>query len=58
MSYRTDACRLVLARESNVVRVDFERDPEPPAPLFPGAGALRAPPANDEHFTPHDAFAA
>lgn len=31
----------VLARERNIVRVDFDRDPEPPAPRFPGAGACR-----------------
>ena len=34
--------RLVIAREQNVIRVDFERRPDPPAPHFPGAGALRA----------------
>jgi hypothetical protein len=31
----------VIARESNVVRVDFSRDPDPPAPCFPGANGLR-----------------
>jgi hypothetical protein len=31
----------VIAREHNVIRVDFRRRPEPPAPRFPGAGALR-----------------
>ena len=31
----------VVARESNVVRVDFSRDPGPPAPCFPGANGLR-----------------
>jgi hypothetical protein len=35
------ADRFVIARESNVVRVDFNREPDPPAPRFPGAGALR-----------------
>jgi hypothetical protein len=35
--------RYVIARESNVVRVDFSRNPDPPAPLFPGAGALPLP---------------
>jgi hypothetical protein len=30
--------RYVIARESNVVRVDFARRPDPPAPRFPGAG--------------------
>jgi hypothetical protein len=39
------AGRCVLSRESNVVRVDFGRKPDdPPAPRFPGAGALRAEP--------------
>jgi len=33
--------RHVIARESNVVRVDFRRDPDPPAPSFPGANGLR-----------------
>jgi hypothetical protein len=31
----------VIARENNVVRVDFARRSDPPAPQFPGAGALR-----------------
>jgi hypothetical protein len=31
----------VIARESNVVRVDFNREPDPPAPCFPGANGLR-----------------
>jgi hypothetical protein len=39
------AGRCVISRESNVVRVDFGRKPDdPPAPRFPGAGALRAEP--------------
>jgi hypothetical protein len=33
--------RFVIARENNVVLVDFRR-PDPPAPVFPGAGGLRA----------------
>ena len=33
--------RYVIARESNVVRVDFSREPDPPAPVFPGANGLR-----------------
>ena len=33
--------RYVIARENNVVRVDLRRDSDPPAPTFPGAGALR-----------------
>jgi len=31
----------VVRRADNVVLVDFTRGPEPPAPRFPGAGALR-----------------
>jgi hypothetical protein len=31
----------VIGRKNNVVIVDFRR-PDPPAPKFPGAGALRA----------------
>jgi hypothetical protein len=33
--------RYVIAREHNVVRIDFRREPDPPAPKFPGASALR-----------------
>ena len=33
--------RYVIGRDQNVVRVNFARDPEPPTPPFPGAGALR-----------------
>jgi hypothetical protein len=33
--------RHVIARESNVVRVDFGRERDPPAPYFPGAIGLR-----------------
>jgi len=37
-----NACnRYVLGREHNVVHVDFGRKPDPPAPQFPGATALR-----------------
>lgn len=31
----------VIGRENNVVRVDFSREPDPPAPRFPGASGLR-----------------
>jgi hypothetical protein len=34
--------RYVIARESNIVRVDFSREPDPPTPCFPGANGLRA----------------
>jgi hypothetical protein len=33
--------RFVIGRERNVVRVDFTRQPDPPAPRFPGVGAMR-----------------
>lgn len=34
--------RYIIARDRNVVRVRFDRrDPDPPAPKFPGAAALR-----------------
>jgi hypothetical protein len=35
------ANRYVIAREENVVHVDFRCSREPPGPQFPGAGALR-----------------
>ena len=31
----------VTRRENNVLEVDFSREPDPPAPRFPGASALR-----------------
>jgi hypothetical protein len=31
----------VVAREGNVIRVEFTSYSEPPEPTFPGAGALR-----------------
>jgi hypothetical protein len=34
--------RYVIARENNVLRVNFDRRPDPPNPHFPGAGALRS----------------
>jgi hypothetical protein len=30
----------VIKRENNILRVDFSREPDPPAPKFPGAGAM------------------
>ncbi len=33
--------RYVIRRENNVLQVDFSRDPDPPAPRFPGASGLR-----------------
>lgn len=50
--------RHVIARESNVVRVDFRRDPDPPAPYFPGANGLRlSHPERDEGEPPIAAIA-
>jgi hypothetical protein len=34
--------RYIVGRDDNVVHVDFGREPDPPAPRFPGAGSLRA----------------
>jgi hypothetical protein len=33
--------RYIIGRDSNVVRVDFGRHPDPPTPKFPGTAALR-----------------
>jgi hypothetical protein len=35
----TNTC--IIGRKDNVLVVDFTRGPEPPAPRFPGANALR-----------------
>lgn len=48
----TPASRYVVGRESNVLRVDFRHEPDPPAPIFPGAAAART---DSPVFT--DAFA-
>jgi hypothetical protein len=38
----------VVERDGNIVRVGFGGEPDPPAPKFPGAGALHeAPPMSD-----------
>ncbi len=37
----TNRRRQVIYREGNIVLVDFGREPEPPAPRFPGADGLR-----------------
>ena len=47
------ANRYIIARENNVVRVDFRREPDRPAPRFPGAGALRI---ENEGEAPADEF--
>jgi hypothetical protein len=39
MVHRND--RYVIRRENNVLEVDFSREPDPPAPRFPGASGLR-----------------
>lgn len=31
----------IIGRENNVLRVDFGREADPPAPRFPGANGLR-----------------
>jgi len=41
--------RFVIARDNNVVLVDFRR-PDPPAPVFPGAGGLRAVKGSEEEL--------
>lgn len=33
--------RYIIGREHNIVRVDFARESDPPAPKFPGANGLR-----------------
>jgi len=38
----------VVARDNNVLRVVFRREPDPPAPKFPGAGAMREVRTEDE----------
>ena len=44
--YRTYST-YVVERHGNIVRVDFGREPVPPAPKFPGAGALHEAPIPD-----------
>jgi len=39
MRYSTN--NYIIRRNDNVLVVDFTRGPEPPAPRFPGANALR-----------------
>jgi hypothetical protein len=33
--------RYVIRRDNNVLEVDFSREPDPPAPRFPGASGIR-----------------
>lgn len=40
--------RYVIRREDNVLQVDFSREPDPPAPRFPGANGLREPELDSE----------
>ena len=37
---RRNSC-YVIRRENNILEVDFRREPDPPAPRFPGASGLR-----------------
>jgi hypothetical protein len=54
----SSADRYVVGRDRNVVLVDFGRRPDPPAPRFPGAGALRTEGAEDNCWDQHsDGFA-
>jgi hypothetical protein len=39
--HRTKRRPCIIARDSNIVRIDFNQDPDPPAPRFPGAAGLR-----------------
>jgi hypothetical protein len=53
--------RHLISNDGKVVWVDFEREPDPPAPRFPGAGALRTSSAYNERleiFGPRFAVAA
>jgi hypothetical protein len=43
--------RFVIAREDNVVHVDFDRGSRPPRPPFPGAAALRAGSSSSAHVS-------
>jgi hypothetical protein len=43
----------VIAREDNVLHVEFGRDTRPPNPTFPGAGARRAESPNAAHANSH-----
>jgi hypothetical protein len=49
--YRTTPS-YVVERESNIVRVDFRREPDPPAPKFPGAGTMRELPTDQPEPMP------
>lgn len=48
--------RHVIRRENNVLEVDFSREPDPPAPRFPGARGLRG--LNEGGTEPEGSFAA
>jgi hypothetical protein len=41
----TRAGRIIERIADNVVRVEFQHEPGPPTPRFPGAGAMPAPPS-------------
>jgi hypothetical protein len=42
----------VIGRNGNIVVVDFSREPNPPAPRFPGASGLREASQNDQDEFP------
>jgi hypothetical protein len=46
----TNAC--IIGRNDNVLVVDFTRGPDPPAPRFPGANALREDPVEEVSLRP------
>jgi hypothetical protein len=37
----------IIGRNGNIIVVDFSREPNPPAPGFPGASGLREPSQNE-----------
>jgi hypothetical protein len=43
----------VIGREDNIVLVDFGREPNPPAPRFPGASGLREQGARSARLMAH-----
>jgi hypothetical protein len=43
----------VIGREDNIVLVDFSREPNPPAPRFPGASGLREQVARSARLMAH-----
>jgi hypothetical protein len=54
MQIVSSADRYVIGRDHNVVLVDFGRRPDPPAPRFPGAAALRTQTMESSCWLPDD----